>query len=88
MGGKKPNDLGIHDMTGNVAEWCQDSYSEGYYAKSPAENPEGPPAGGDRVVRGGSWVDDGWSCRAMRRGSRPAGGRKSYIGFRLAVSGQ
>ena len=73
-------------MTGNVAEWCQDSYSEGYYAKSPAENPEGPPASNDRVIRGGSWVDDGWSSRAIRRGTRSAGTKASYLGFRLAVS--
>jgi sulfatase modifying factor 1 len=88
VGGKKPNALGIHDMTGNVAEWCQDSYADAYYGMKSSDNPVGPPAGSHRVVRGGSWVDDGWSSRAARRGARLSETKTSYLGFRLAVSGR
>lgn len=53
---KKPNELGVYDMSGNVAEWCWDryaSYSEGYVI-----NPVGSNSGNDRVYRGGSWYYD------------------------------
>lgn len=87
VGTKKANAFGIFDMTGNVAEWCRDLYAETYYAESPGESPLGPKEGTSRVVRGGSWVDDDWSSRAIRRGARKPDAKTSYIGFRVAVSG-
>ena len=56
-GGKKPNALGLYDMTGNAAEWCYDLYDNSYYEVSPANNPMGPDKGIFRVIRGGSWAD-------------------------------
>ncbi|MDD6784288.1 MAG: formylglycine-generating enzyme family protein [Prevotellaceae bacterium] len=56
---KRPNELGIYDMSGNVWEWCQDRYDKKYYKKSPKENPMGPNTGSLRVLRGG-----GWNCSA------------------------
>ncbi len=52
VGGKQPNELGLYDLSGNVAEWCFDWYGEDYYARSPDRNPTGPALGSKKVVRG------------------------------------
>ncbi len=52
VGLKKPNGLGLYDMSGNALEWCQDWYSATYYAESPRDNPKGPAIGKERVLRG------------------------------------
>lgn len=75
VGLKKPNELGLHDMSGNVYEWCWDLWDGHYYKTSPLENPTGPhnkPNGLSadlfRVRRGGSW-DSGWTdCLIFNRG--------------------
>ena len=66
-GGKKPNSLGLYDMSGNAAEWCLDIYESTYYQESPAENPPGPQKGIFRVIRGGSWADREEECTVYRR---------------------
>ncbi len=54
--GKYPaNPFGLYDMAGNVAEWCGDWYAEDFYQGAANDNPTGPTAGQDRVVRGGSF---------------------------------
>ncbi|MGH7388619.1 MAG: SUMF1/EgtB/PvdO family nonheme iron enzyme [Candidatus Rokuibacteriota bacterium] len=75
---------GVHDMVGNAAEWVADWYSKEYYRVSPERNPPGPSAGGDKVVRGGSWDNKLKDLQsAARRDDRPSErGRK--IGFRCA----
>ncbi len=55
IGLKKPNALGLYDMTGNVWEMVADRYHSRYYASSPEENPKGPKTGDARVMRGGAW---------------------------------
>jgi formylglycine-generating enzyme required for sulfatase activity len=67
VGGKKANDWGLHDMHGNVSEWCNDFYSEEAYADGGNDNPHGPSGGEECVLRGGSWNTSAESCRAATR---------------------
>ena len=81
----EPNDFGLHDMSGNVCEWCQDVRHENY--KGAPKDGSAWTAEGDqksRVVRGGSWNDLDNSCRVANRTYPNADIRFSFIGFRLA----
>ena len=83
-GQKRPNAFGLHDLGGNVAEWCADWFDPGYYARSAVEDPRGPAEGSVRCVRGGSFLGGADEVRTTsRRGSDPAARRRS-IGFRVA----
>ena len=63
-----PNGYGLHDMAGNVRQWCWDWYSSSYYASSPATDPRGPSGGVSyRVLRGGSWYIDASYTRCADR---------------------
>jgi formylglycine-generating enzyme required for sulfatase activity len=64
---RKPNPWGLHDMAGNVWEWCNDFYAAKYYRTAPAENPLGPDRGDKRVLRGGAWSSSGENCTSAVR---------------------
>jgi len=83
VGTKKPNELGIYDMSGNVWEWCNDYFSDGYYSRSPKVDPPGPPANIYRVLRGGSWHYRGDYARIANRDGPNAGFTNYNYGFRL-----
>jgi formylglycine-generating enzyme required for sulfatase activity len=86
VGTRKPNGLGLYDMTGNVWEWVQDWYEDIYYEVSPRDNPQGPTVGSRRVMRGGGWRGAAGIVRASSRGCLIPSRRYYDIGFRLALS--
>jgi len=73
---------GALDMAGNVDEWVQDWYSEGYYANSPRDDPTGPETGKKRILRGGSWRSSSGTLRGSSRLETYPSYWHGYIGFR------
>ena len=85
VGQKKPNPFGLHDMHGNVWEWCLDWYQDPYPGGS-VTNPSGPSLAVSRVFRGGGWDYIAASCRSAFRNNVSPTRRTNYVGFRVVLS--
>lgn len=80
---KDANELGIYDMSGNIAEWCSDWY--GMYSGSYQEDPLGHHSGTTHVVRGGNWTSPVSDCRSTARKNFSPEYKSSTIGLRLVM---
>jgi formylglycine-generating enzyme required for sulfatase activity len=80
-----PNGYGLHDMCGNVWNWCNDWFSETYYSQSEDKNPQGPKTGITKIRRGASFnIIQNFRLRTSNRGAYNPEFYAINIGFRCA----
>ncbi len=83
-----PNAYGLYSMTGNTWEWCADRFSADHHRSGPRQNPQGPPDGASRVMKGGSYLCHRSYCNRYRVAARTAqtpDSSTANIGFRCAL---
>ena len=89
---RKPNSLGIYDMSGSLFEWCYDWYGQNYYRQcgDVVDNPAGPKTGETRIIRGGATNSDSSHCEVLNRSAREPSNfwdnsEYNNCGFRLVL---
>jgi formylglycine-generating enzyme required for sulfatase activity len=88
VGSFPANGWGLHDMYGNVMEWCEDYYQDqNYYRNSPKKDPEGPEKGIGHIVRGGMWSHGPGLCRSAWRSAYRSEFTNNNLGFRVVLRG-
>ncbi|MBQ9263134.1 MAG: SUMF1/EgtB/PvdO family nonheme iron enzyme [Clostridia bacterium] len=80
---KKPNELGLYDMSGNICEWCEDIYEA--YTDAPQHNPHGAESGAYHLARGGGWNRGGHMCKVYDRGNYRPEYASNAVGLRLVM---
>ncbi|MEE1963940.1 SUMF1/EgtB/PvdO family nonheme iron enzyme [Allomuricauda taeanensis] len=83
VGSLGANELGIHDMTGNVWEWCHDWFDKNYWKQAPVDNPTGPDSGNYHSIRGGSWSNFGGARIKIKKRESSKSEYANDIGFRV-----
>jgi len=86
VGLKQPSQLGLYDMSGNIYEWCLDTYLEDAYKRHDRKNPVIKNPVGRRVIRGGSWSNSAHEVRCAYRGNVSPDFKGNYIGCRLVMT--
>ena len=84
VGLKDANPLGLHDIHGNISEWCEDWNSNTYYESSPPVDPPGPETGTAKVFRGGHWESSALSLASWSRSANGPTIASDRVGFRVA----
>ena len=85
VGRKKPNELGLYDMSGNVYEWCLDDWQDKSDMLTPEFTRGNDSGGSERAIRGGSWNNPARTCRSAERNGGEPDDRNGDFGFRLAL---
>jgi formylglycine-generating enzyme required for sulfatase activity len=83
VGSYPANARNVHDMHGNLWEWCQDRWAGDYYRNSPATDPVGPADGSLRMIRGGSWREGTAAARSASRRKMHPSLKRNDVGFRI-----